>query len=377
MKTYENLNICVVTSGHTRYDTRIFHKECMSLKKRGYKVTLVVNDELDDEIIDGIRIVSTKFKPKNRFERLFMTTRKIKDVIKDTDAEIVHLHDSELLQLVGYIKKMDKKVIFDSHEDYLHAVDDKKWIPKYLKKSVAFIYKVYEKRIISKVDGAIVCYHWTEERFKKYCKNVRMVLNFPILQKETKPVKTYPTNRSIGFAGLISEIWCHDKVIDACRQIGDIKYELAGRLTDEYGRYLKSLNGWDVVNYHGQLPSGKVYEKIYAKSAIGVALLDYISLCNGTVGNLSNTKIFEIMYSGLPLICTDFKLWREIVENEKCGICVNPHNQEEIVGAIKTILSDSEAAMKMGENGIRAVEEKYNWNECEKELFDVYDYLTR
>lgn len=377
MKTRERLKVCLITSGHARYDTRIFRKECISLRNRGYEVTLIVNDELENEVKDGINIISTKFKPRNRCERLFMSKRKIKEVLNDVDAEIIHLHDSELLQLVKYLKSIGKTVIFDSHEDYLHAIDDKKWIPKYFKKIASLIYKIYEKNIISKVDGAIVCYHWTEERFKKYCKNVKMVLNFPIIQNDIKFVKKSITNRNIGFAGLISEIWCHDKVIDACNQIGNINYELAGRLTGPYGEYLKLLNGWNAVNYHGQIPSTEVYEKVYAKSSIGIALLDYISLCNGNVGNLSNTKIFEIMYSGLPLICTDFKLWKEIVENEKCGICVNPHNQEEIIDAITTIISDPELAAEMGKNGIKAVEEKYNWNLCEKELFLVYDYIIK
>ena len=39
-------------------------------------------------------------------------------------------------------------------------------------------------------------------------------------------------------------------------------------------------------------------------------------------GTLGNNKIFEYMYYGLPIICTDFDLWKEIIDKYKCGIYV-------------------------------------------------------
>lgn len=38
------MNICHLTSVHSRYDTRIFLKECRSLARTGYQVSLVVAD---------------------------------------------------------------------------------------------------------------------------------------------------------------------------------------------------------------------------------------------------------------------------------------------------------------------------------------------
>lgn len=57
--------VCHVTSAHPRYDVRIFHKECKSLANNGYDVTLLVNDNLINESINGVKIVSTQMKPKN------------------------------------------------------------------------------------------------------------------------------------------------------------------------------------------------------------------------------------------------------------------------------------------------------------------------
>ena len=78
------------------------------------------------------------------------------------------------------------------------------------------------------------------------------------------------------------------------------------------------------------------------------------------------------MMMGLPVICTDFLLWKEVVEKNNCGLCVNPRNQDEIVKAVKYLLSDPETAEKMGQNGRQAVKEKYNWETQERVMLEVY-----
>ena len=39
------ISVCHVTTVHSRYDVRIFEKECISLAELGYNVTLIVNDQ--------------------------------------------------------------------------------------------------------------------------------------------------------------------------------------------------------------------------------------------------------------------------------------------------------------------------------------------
>jgi glycosyltransferase involved in cell wall biosynthesis len=86
-------------------------------------------------------------------------------------------------------------------------------------------------------------------------------------------------------------------------------------------------------------------------------------------------KMFEYMSAGLPIITSNFPLWKEIVEGNSCGICVNPLDPEEIGKAIEYIISHSNEAEKMGQNGKKAVLEKYNWQVEEKKLFEVYEEL--
>jgi len=81
------------------------------------------------------------------------------------------------------------------------------------------------------------------------------------------------------------------------------------------------------------------------------------------------------MSSGLPLITSNFKFWKEIVEGNSCGICVDPLNPQEIADAINYILTHPKEAQQMGQNGQETVLAKYNWGVEEKKLFEVYGGL--
>ena len=71
----------------------------------------------------------------------------------------------------------------------------------------------------------------------------------------------------------------------------------------------------------------------------------------------------------------EYLLFVQIIEEWECGICVNPYNQHEIIEAILTLKNDIEKAKKMGENGRKAAEEKYNWEMEEKKLIELYGQI--
>ncbi len=367
--------VCHITSAHSRYDVRIFHKQCKSLAANGYDVTLLVNDDVENEQIDGVHIRSTNFQPRNRFERMIMSRRLIEAEAIAINADIYHLHDPELLPVGLRLKKTGKTVVFDSHEDYLLTIADKNWIFRPLRPIVRTFYGWYEKYALEKFDGSIVCYHWTEERYRRYVDNVEMVLNFPVVREGQITPPDF-SRRAICFAGGISPQWCHKEILIALSRIDNVTYELAGRLSGEYGNSLQHMDAWKQVNYHGIISQSEVFNTVYANSSIGMALLDYITQCKGTVGNLSNTKLFEYMYAGLPLICTDFDLWTDIIEKENCGIAVNPHNIDEISEAISYLLNNPEVAERMGKNGRSAVIKRYNWKVEEDKLLEFYSLLS-
>ena len=88
-------------------------------------------------------------------------------------------------------------------------------------------------------------------------------------------------------------------------------------------------------------------------------------------------KMFEYMAAGIPVIASDFPLWREIVVGNQCGLCVDPMDPAAIARAIDHLAQHPDEACQMGENGRRAVLEKFNWAVEEKKLIQLYEDLLK
>lgn len=355
-------------------DVRVFVKECHSLVNNGYEVTLVCPNAETKEI-DGIKIVGVPFSSFGFVGRNKVLPKALFEAAVKVDADIYHFNDPGCLRYAKKLKKLGKKVVVDFFEDHPSLLFEKKGCPKFIISIFSWLYAKYEYSQVKHADGVLCCYHWTRERLASACSNIELVFNFPILS-ETLPEKgkTNTPGVSLGYAGLISPIWNFETLINAL-PIANAQLNLAGWASDEYLLKLQQLKGWKNVNFCGKLSRNEVVEKIYNKSDIGVALLDYLPLCKGTKGNLSNNKMFEYMMHGLPLVCTDFDLWKEVVADNNCGICVNSKNPEQVATAIKKIAENKAFATQMGQNGQRIIREKYNWGTQEKKLLKVYSRI--
>ena len=370
------LTVCQITSVHRRYDVRILDKISVSLQQHGYQVFLLVADNKPDEIYKGVNIISTNFSPKNRMQRFLFAGKKIFKKAKEINADIYHFHDPELLPVGVKLAKLGKTVIYDSHEDYPSTMQVKSYIPKFLRGMVARFFERYEKNACRHFKGLSVCYHWTLERLKSGCSNAELIFNFPLLPENITALVPNYENRTITYTGGVAPQWHIAEVVEAIEDIEDIHFILASNTPEnQYFSHLRSLKGWEKVNFLGAVKHQLLYEKVFSQSTVGIALLDYIPQCKGHIGNLSNTKLFEYMLMGLPVVGTDFDLWKEIIETEDCGICVNPYYIEDVKQAITQLISNPELARKMGQSGQKAVIEKYNWKTEEKKLLNLYARL--
>lgn len=288
----------------------------------------------------------------------------------EADCDIYQLHDPDLLSIGNKLKRMGKTVIFDSHEDVPRQIKDKEWIPKNIRNMVSKIYEAYEKTLIKKFDGVISVTPHIVERFRKINANTVMVTNYPIVDKSEEIVRS-PTN-AICFAGGIGKQWSHHNILKSIEDMDDIKYVLAGSVSDEYLSTLKSYPAWKKVEFLGKIPPWEV-KKIYMRSCMGIAIHKSTQLDKR--GSLGVIKLFEFMEAKLPVICSDYTLWKEIIDEYKCGIYVDPDNVEEIKEAIEYIMDNPDEARLMGENGRKAIIEKYNWSSQERELLRAYNDL--
>lgn len=361
------IKICHMTSVHQAEDVRIFYKECTSLVKAGYKVYLVAPGDSYEK--NGIHIVGVGAPPAGRLARMIFFAKKVYQTALAVDANIYHFHDPELLPYGLRLKKRRKMVIFDCHENYTEAIREKNYISIPLRKIVYHFYNFEEKRVCRRIDGVITVTPNIVEHFQKIALRTVQIANFPILRERPFIAKQENT---IIFAGGITADWNHHILLRAMEKLPTVQYLLYGVGSENYLRELQAFPAWERVHYFGEVPHLQILDQL-AGAQIGVALTSYSSNSNGKEGTMGNTKIFEEMMMGLPVVCTNYVLWDEFVTRYHCGICVDPENVEEIVSAVQFLLDHPEEARQMGENGRRAVKEVFNWEAEEKKLLALYE----
>jgi len=362
------ISICHITTVHKRFDIRIFHKECKSLRKVYDCINIIVADGLGDETRDGIAIYDIG-KPTNRKERFLKTTNLALKKARKINANIYHIHDPELLRIANKLLASGAKVIFDAHEDLPRQIASKPYIHKIFKKPIAMAVEMYENRITKKITGIITATPYIKSRFIKINKNTIDINNFPIEKEIIVNDKSEKKEKKICYIGGITKIRGITQIIAALEQT-NLKLDLAGDLDAEFESKLKNIKGWKQVNYLGFIDRDTAL-KVKSSSIAGI--VTFLPVPNHI--NAQPNKIFEYMASGLPVIGSSFPLWKLIIEDNQCGICVNPENPNEIASAINALANNPELAKKMGENGKRLVNEKFNWNNEKEKLLHFYKNL--
>jgi len=370
--------VCILTTVHPPVDTRIFHKQAKTLVKAGYNVALIVQHDRN-EVIDGIRIIALP-RPRNRFARIFGLTWWAFWLALRQKADVYHFHDPELLPIGVLLRIFAKgKVIYDVHEDAPRQILSKYWIPKRWRNFVAWAVEKIENLAARFLTGIVAATPTIAERFLSKNRNTVVVQNFPILDEfkyddacaRKKDSKFRGRPKVVAYIGVIEVnrgIFEMVKAIEMVSFNQDVKLLLAGkfeplRLKDE----VEALPGWKNVEFLGWLDRQKVAD-VFSRSRAGLVLLHpeprYM------VGY--PVKLFEYMSAGLPVIASNFPLWKEIIEGNNCGITVEPLRPQEIAAAIEYLLARPELCEEMGRNGRKAVEESYNWEVESKKLLEFY-----
>lgn len=372
--------VCILTTVHQPFDTRIFHKESKTLVQAGYNVTLIAQHS-KNEIVDGVRIIALP-KPKNRFFRIFFLTWKAYKSALKQKADIYHFHDPELLPwMVKLKRKTGAKVIYDVHEDYPNDILSKLWIPRFFRVIIANYFNQYEKKQAKGLSFVIAAWPKIKEKFKRVgVNNVKIITNYPILEYFDQMVNkmgidTDKREVKLIYVGGLTAIRGIKEIVKSLGFIKNKKTKLilVGKFQEErLKEELKTMPEWQKVTFKGWLSQKEAYKEMQSAN---IGLICFLPVPNH-IYSVPN-KIFEYMVAGIPVVASDLYLLRKVVEINNCGICVNPQDPKEIAKAIEYLIEHPEEAEKMGENGRKAVLNKYNWEEESKKLLEMYKNLLK
>lgn len=289
----------------------------------------------------------------------------------ETPARIFQLHDPELLPIGLALKRRGMTVIFDAHEDLALQTLSKRYIPVAVRRPLGSILFSMEKILCRRLDQVITATPAIRDRFSSQGLRADDIRNYPILGEWDEGRGGRDRRSLVCYVGGIEGTRGIRQLVQAMALTKPpARLALGGpfhELRDEVATY----PGWRNVDERGILTRDGVSDLLNESRAGLVTLLP-------TPAYLESLpiKMFEYMSAGLPVIASNFPLWREIVEGNDCGICVDPLDPAAIAGAIDFLIANPDIADRMGDNGKRAVHERFNWDAEERKLFAIYDRLA-
>lgn len=362
-----------ITTVHHPLDPRIYYKQCHSLQKAGYNVTLIAPSSSDLKGENTVPVIPLK-KYKNRFISMLLSPIEAYKKAKELKADYYHFHDPEFLPAAWLLKKKHNTVFYDIHEDYETGIVTRDYLTKPLRIVISKIYKLIEK-VFSKNMELVLAEKYYKEKYPRG----NCVLNYPILnenlinkRRDTSKVENkllytgnvttdrgalthaalpnIDENMSVYFYGRCPE-WLAEQMLEVA---GENKEQL----------YIEGINRY--------VPKEEIDHSYISKQWLaGLALFPP----SEHYKKKELTKFFEYMTAGIPIICSNFKVWKDFIDKYRCGIAVDPYNEEEIRQAINYLKSNPAEAKKMGGNGRKAVLKELNWGKEEEELISLYQRM--
>jgi len=249
--------------------------------------------------------------------------------------------------------------------------------------------RILERIVIRRVSGLIVVSKASllsvQERCKHNVERVAIVGNTPELAETELPkvsvnqVVQPMTNNGmlrIGYVGWVEKHRGIDVAINALARLikSGHKCELVimgtGRALDECRSLAVSAGVSRSVEFVGWIDHDELSEYLETID-IGIVPHRVTPHTNTTLPN----KIFDYMSMKLPVLVSNCESLKEIIEEAKCGIVYDGNDPADLAKSIE-MLFEPIFRKKLGENGYKAILQKYNWKVDKKRLTDfVQEFL--
>jgi glycosyltransferase involved in cell wall biosynthesis len=364
------IKVCHLTSVHRSHDVRILHKECASLARAGFDTYLLAVNA-SSEVVKNVKIIGIEAPRGGRIKRMTATASAVYHKALEIDADIYHFHDPELLTVGWRLRRKGKKVIYDAHEDLPRQLYTKPYIKEQLRGTVSWVMERVENFLASRMTGIVTATPVIRDRFLKINKSTIDINNFPDLVESNELPLWSARKAEICYIGGIFRQRGATELVDALEYC-NVKLNLAGNYSPtNYRDELTARKGWSKVNEYGFVGRLQVQE-ILGRSIAGTVTLHPMQSYMDSLP----VKMFEYMAAGIPVIASNFPLWRSIIRENNCGVCVDPLDPTAIAAAVNKLLDDPALAEQMGKNGRKAVEEIYNWEKEEMKLVSFYKRIA-
>jgi len=371
-------------------------KEIKSLSKSGFLIRVVCNQYKKDESPEyeycTIDRITAKFKSitLNKLINLpfFFNPRFIIRIlfsILKFKPHFIHAHDLPMAPLGLFFGKIFKlPTISDMHENYPAA------LKAFQKNGILnFIFKNYraaqilEKFCVKRADRLITVIEENSQRLiglgveqkKIYLVSNTVDLNtFAKKKVDDQIVKKYEGRFILLYSGFVSPERGLDTVVEGMKHLQE-KLPEAKLLIVGNGIYIPELeqivrtshleNMVEFINWPGHENLGSYLEI----TDVGISPQPNNEHWNNSIPH----KLFEYMSQSKPVLVTDAIPLKRIVLETESGLFYRTGDSENFAEIILEIASSE---INFGKNGMKAVKEKYNWENDAQTLIEMYNKLS-
>jgi glycosyltransferase involved in cell wall biosynthesis len=368
-KPRSSIRVVHVSSAHPAGDGRIYQKECTSLAQAGYDVRLVATGVAPDAA--PFPVVAL---PRSNRRLVRMSLGVARAVLRAVRMRprIVHLHDPELIPAIPLLRLLGIRVVFDSHEHIAASMTHKPYLPGVLGRVARRASTVLVSMADRVSSGIVVATPAIATEFGNDRKAV--IQNFPILTQLAGVEDVPRSPHQLVFIGALTEGRGAFQMLEAVDRLAEThqaRLALAGTINPALLARMEAHPGWEHTDYVGVLDRAGL-ARLLAQSTVGLVLF----LPEPNHVKSQPTKMFEYMDAGLPVLASDYPLWRELVLDPGTGLVADPLDVDEIVRAAGHLLEHPAECAEMGERGRRLVESTRNWHVEAEHLVSFYDELS-
>jgi glycosyltransferase involved in cell wall biosynthesis len=133
-----------------------------------------------------------------------------------------------------------------------------------------------------------------------------------------------------------------------------------GELENDLRKLVKNLNLAEHVDLLGYVAGFNNYYKLF----------DVVLFTSDWEG--MPLTMWEAMANKVPVLAPDVGGFKEILEENNCGIIYKPGNVNDAAEKLISLLEDHLLRIKLGNNGMTAIREKYNEENFIKQIENVY-----
>ena len=353
---------------HSWKDPRIFLKECITLSNAGYEVHLITKDGTD-QIEEGVFVHKLNKIYKNPFIRMFLGVNNAWKQALSLKPDIIHFHDPELLRKAFIYKNEVEHIIYDVHEDNMTAIDQRPYIPRFLRKTLKRIVGRYENKARRELQ-TIIAEDYYSERFPE----AEKVLNYPIIKKsDLNNISLKPPKKKLLYTGSITEDRGALIYRDIQHNLPDFEVSLIGKCNPSLVDKLTTKGN----DYTGMLREGVQHYVRHSKIKEYYLQGDWLAGLaifppNDHFKKKHLTKFYEYMLYGLPIIYSNFPEWKNLLDPIEVGFSVDPDDISDIISKINQLSENVSMWEKFSENGFKVSRTKFNWQTEEKVLLNLY-----